>query len=493
MIPLSLTSRIRRIFSSFEDASILRKFTILFLVVSILPMLVLVYLYFEVKRYGTIQYSADSFNLTLLFVVWGVGIGYITMRSILTGIIEMTNANKKALAKILPQEKIAHFDVKENEITVLVQTFGALNDILEQNVKSLEETKRRLYTVMSKIGQGIANMQSLETFLELILETVTDAVSGKVGVLMTVDERLGEITIKCVHGVKDNPQFKKKFKIEPGTTIHTVIKTKEPLIIPQMIGGNFPESLAPSSLFDAPLVCVPLIIKDKVNGVMTVSGRVVDGNFDDEEKGLLSHLASQTAIAIENFRLNKDIEATYFETISALALAVDAKDPYSRGHLERVAKYCVQIANQLGLDQAEIKILRDAAMLHDIGKIGIPDSILTKAGDLTEDEWNLMKKHPEIGESIVVPIKSLHHLCDIIRHHHEKLDGSGYPDGLKGDAITPLVRITTIADIYDALTINRSYRKRFTHDEAMTKLYQLKGKIDMDILDVFVESFKVKR
>jgi len=242
-------------------------------------------------------------------------------------------------------------------------------------------------------------------------------------------------------------------------------------------------------LFEAPVLCSPLILHDNILGIIAISGRA-NGGFEDEELGLLFNLASQTAVAIENSKLNQDLEATYFETISALALAVDAKDKYSRGHLDRVAHYCVMIAQKMELDEQEIKTLRDAARLHDLGKIGIPDEVLTKPGPLDDQEWILMRKHPEIGEGIIKPIRSLEHLCDIIRHHHEKLDGTGYPDRLKGNEITKLVRITTVSDIYDALTTDRSYRPKMSSKQACAELRKMAGAIDQEIVEVFIQTLR---
>jgi HD-GYP domain-containing protein (c-di-GMP phosphodiesterase class II) len=151
------------------------------------------------------------------------------------------------------------------------------------------------------------------------------------------------------------------------------------------------------------------------------------------------------------------------------------------------------IARKLGLDAQDIQTLRDAARLHDLGKIGIPDEVLHKHGVLNEQEWILMRKHPEIGESIIKPIRSLNHLCDVVRHHHEKLDGTGYPDGLKNAAISPLVRITTIADIYDALTSERPYRDRMSREQACAELRKMGGKLDQDIVEVFIETLSEQR
>ena len=202
---------------------------------------------------------------------------------------------------------------------------------------------------------------------------------------------------------------------------------------------------------------------------------------------MIYNLTLQTAVAIENSRLNEDAEKTYFETISALALAVEAKDPYSRGHLDRVANWVLKIGQKLNLSEDELKILRDAARLHDIGKIGVLDDVLKKAGSFTPQEREMMQKHVEIGEGIIKPISSLRPLCDIIRHHHEFLDGTGYPDGLKGGEISQLTRVLTVADIFDALTTDRPYRRAFSVAEAKEILREMKDKLDQDIVKILFE------
>lgn len=477
----------RHIVGSIENTSILRKFTILFLVMSVIPMLIIWYLYLQIRDNGTIQITAASLNVTLLFVVFGVVVGYMAMRSVLQQIIDLTNKNRMALGNVFGIDKTKELLNESNEIAILSRSFSEITHRLEENVRSLEEAKKTLHSVMAKVGEGISNMENIDTFLELILETVTDALSGRVGVLMLIDERKNEFWIKTVYGIEYDGQLETRMKIDEGTSIHSVVKSKKPFVIPKMIYGTS-ESKKHSYLFEAPIICAPLIVHDHVSGVIAVSGSKNNSNFADEELNLLSNLASQTAIALENAQLNSNIELTYFETISALALAVDAKDKYSRGHLDRVANHCIQIAKKLGLEDEDIKTLNDAARLHDLGKIGIPDEVLCKPGKLNEQEWILMQKHPEIGESIIKPIRSLNNLCDIIRHHHEKLDGSGYPDGLKGDQITSLVRITTIADIYDALTTDRPYRSKMTSKEACVILRQMKKEIDQDIVEAFIES-----
>lgn len=474
--------------SSFENVSILRKFTIYYILMSILPVGVLYYFFIQVQHTGHVAISEDQFSLIMFWLIAGVLMGYLAMRFILKGLIDVTRANKETLQMVLGPDKIKELIGAENdEIAILARTFSEITSRLEENVRNLETTKKTLHAVLSKVGQGLSSMQNIDSFLDLIIETVTEALAAKRGVLMLLDEDKQFLNVKSVYGV-EHKVGAVKFRIDE-VIFGSVLKTKHPLIIPRFSNEEHGVNDM-AHLFDSPIICAPLILHDDIMGVIAVSGRKTSENFNEEEMNLLYNLALQTAVAIENATLNKNAEQTYFETISALALAVDAKDTYSRGHLDRVAQYSVLIANQLKMSSAEIKTLRDAARLHDIGKIGVTDMVLLKPGPLNDEEWEMMKKHPEIGEGIIKPIQSLRNLCDIVRHHHEKLDGSGYPDGLKGDEITLLVRILTVADIFDALTTDRPYRKGFTYDKAVEELHKMEGKIDLRFVVALEEALK---
>ena len=481
-----------RIGGSIQDTSIVRKFTILFLLMSVIPTVVLYYFYVQIKEYGQLQLTTNEFNVTLIFIVLGVIVGYASMREVLKQLVQVTEANRRALESIFSPEKIRKLSQEQNEIAVLAQSFSAIMERLEDNVHSLELARKTLHTVMAKIGQGISNMQNIDTFLGLILETVTDGLGGKVGALFVLEEDKKTLTTRCVYGSPVEPHRQKPVEVREGTTLCSILESRRPLLFPE-IPADIKETKSFAYLATAPMICAPLVMKEKTLGVIIVGGRKVPEMFEDDEVNLLANVAAQTAVSIENSRLNQDMEKTYFETISALALAVDAKDRYSRGHLDRVADHCVVIARKLGLDAQDIQTLRDAARLHDLGKIGIPDEVLQKKERLNEQEWILMRKHPEIGESIIKPIRSLNHLCDVVRHHHEKLDGTGYPDGLKGDAISPLVRIATVADIYDALTSERPYRSKMSPEQACEELRKMGGKLDQDIIEAFAEALSEQR
>jgi HD-GYP domain-containing protein (c-di-GMP phosphodiesterase class II) len=278
---------------------------------------------------------------------------------------------------------------------------------------------------------------------------------------------------------------KKSFSVEKSP-FSPALSTRTALVIPKIQYVNSDASRQ-EDVFDYPMICAPLILRDKAVGVLAVSGRKLGSMFQEEEIVLLMNLATQTAVAIENSKLNQDADKTYFETLAALAMAVEAKDPYSRGHLDRVGNLSVRIAQHVGMPPQEVGHLRDAARIHDVGKIGVTDEVLSKPAPLTDQEWTMMKRHPEIGEGIIKPITSLAPLCDIMRHHHEKLDGSGYPDGLKGDEIKLPARILAIADIYDALTTDRPYRKAMPHEQAITCMREMGEKVDQKIIDALLE------
>jgi putative two-component system response regulator len=172
--------------------------------------------------------------------------------------------------------------------------------------------------------------------------------------------------------------------------------------------------------------------------------------------------------------------------ISSLAKAVEVKDIYTKGHAERVSSLSEKMAGRVGFNRQQKNDMIMAGLLHDIGKIGVPDGILNKPGILTQEEMAVIKKHPVTSYEICLPIRSFEHVRESIKHHHEKLDGSGYPDGLSGDSINLETRILTVADIYDAVTSTRSYRGLLTMDQAMKLLNEMVGKheIDGDIVDV---------
>ncbi|QIB27063.1 HD-GYP domain-containing protein [Caloranaerobacter azorensis] len=197
---------------------------------------------------------------------------------------------------------------------------------------------------------------------------------------------------------------------------------------------------------------------------------------------------SPLLLARYSFKLYMDMKHVYMETIQALTNAMEAKDAYTSGHAERVGEYAVKLARALNLSDRRIENIKNAAILHDIGKIGIDDQILRKPGKLTYEEYEKIKKHPSIGAEILKEVNFLKEVSSIVRHHHERYDGKGYPDGLKEDEIPVEAAILAIADVYDAMTSDRPYRKALTKEVALSEIEKNAGtQFNPEFAKMFVE------
>jgi putative nucleotidyltransferase with HDIG domain len=190
----------------------------------------------------------------------------------------------------------------------------------------------------------------------------------------------------------------------------------------------------------------------------------------------------------EPFDIAGLLEKTHFETIMAFSEALEARDQYTAGHSRRVMEYSKSIGQRMKMDKQDIEDLKRSALLHDIGKIGIPDMVLKKQTKLTGEEYAIIKSHPETGAAILKYIKSFKDLVPAVYHHHEQFDGEGYPKGVKGKDIPLHARIIAIADTFDAMTSNRAYRKALSFRTALSELERNKGiQFDPDIADIFIE------
>jgi len=223
------------------------------------------------------------------------------------------------------------------------------------------------------------------------------------------------------------------------------------------------------------LMAIPLRIRSEVFGILVSLRRNEASPFNERDLYFSNFLAEKASSLIENLALYENIYENLFSTLYAFVEAIEARDPYTKQHSTRVSSYAISIARALGYSQGEIDGLNVAGNLHDIGKIGIPDHILLKPNKLTDEEYEFIKKHPVIGSNIV---KHLYMWTDeqkIIRHHHERWDGHGYPDQLSGEDIPFLSRILAVADVYDAMTSDRSYRKKLKDDNVVKVIKENKG------------------
>lgn len=242
------------------------------------------------------------------------------------------------------------------------------------------------------------------------------------------------------------------------------------------------------------MICAPVLSRNCVVGVLQAINKI-HGEFEENDLEMLTALGHQVAVAVENARLYRELKEAFYETAEALANTIEKRDPYTGGHTRRVMEYSLTIGAKMGLDDAELEDLRLAAILHDIGKIGVPDCVLQKPGRLDDDEFATMRGHAQTAADILSSVHRLAGIVPAVRAHHERPDGKGYPDGLRGDDIPFAARIIAVADTFDAMVTDRPYRKGLPLDVAADELRKWKGQqFDERCVEAFlscVEAFSM--
>jgi len=237
---------------------------------------------------------------------------------------------------------------------------------------------------------------------------------------------------------------------------------------------------------------VPLLVDSEALGILVLGKErgIAREPFHEENMRLAMLIADQTASAISRARLNNQLAASYLDTVLALAKTLEARDPYTGNHSQRMTDLAEALGRKLGLTDDEIKAIRWAALLHDIGKIAIPDDILRRPGPLTKEEWVVVRKHPEIGAEILMMVPDLANVAELVKRHHERINGTGYPSGMKGDEIPLGSRILAVLDAYCAMTDGRAYRPARSQEDAQVELARCAGsEFDPLVVNAFLSLF----
>jgi putative nucleotidyltransferase with HDIG domain len=358
---------------------------------------------------------------------------------------------------------------------------------IEDKNSNLEKVVTRLSTLY-KVGLAINSNMESENIFRQIVDTTIETLHAEIGYIIIHDKEQNVLRVDTIVGHEDIQQQVVYVPIKDTSVSGWVLKNAKPLLITDINETPQFDRYSTLGYERKTLVCSPLIVKGEVIGTITVVNKNDGSTYTNEDLGLLSTIAAQASIAIKNAMLYDEQQKTYLNTIHALVSAIEASDSYTRGHSERVTQYSLAIAKQIGLSPERLKIIERAAILHDIGKIGINLNLLHKVGKLTPEDIQDLQQHPIIGIKILEPIEFLVDVRLCIAQHHERFDGKGYPNGISGEQLLLESRILAVADSFDAMTSDRPYRKALALDVAVKELVDNCGtQFDPAITPVFVE------
>jgi diguanylate cyclase (GGDEF)-like protein len=369
----------------------------------------------------------------------------------------------------------------EDDLRLLEVLSGHAAVALE-NAGLYEAARReaRSATALLEFGRELAAVSGLEEILQRVVELTSSLLSAP-RTSIWVEEADRSIVVRTLHGYSDEQHdavVNCRLSAERGWPTRSAA---EPFVLTASEyerSGGIPLDPTASYAF------APTTVAGRRGWIVAAAPA---GHFGERELRLFGGLAHQAKLAIANASNFEGLERTFVSTVEALANALEANDEYTSTHARWISDLSLRVGRRLGLDAPTLKRLELGALLHDIGKIGIPSSILSKSGRLTADERRLIESHPALGEQIIAPIDRLQSVCPIVRHCHERWDGRGYPDGLAGTAVPLESRIIFVCDAYHAMTTDRPYRKRLSHPEALRRLREGAGtQFDADIVEICI-------
>jgi HD-GYP domain-containing protein (c-di-GMP phosphodiesterase class II) len=348
----------------------------------------------------------------------------------------------------------------------------AMESLAAQDDQQLWLNKHML--AMLRTGYNLCQIKSLSQLLRSILEDAVGVLDAQRGAIVLADEATGHLHLHAV--VPDSSIYAQERKFSK-TLAQRVFNYGYSLLCRDVDSDAELRAMKSSSDNSmASVICVLLRTPRRRLGVLHLDRGPRQPAFTSEDFYLADAIAASVSVGIECAHLAEQQQIITSQAVSALAQAVEVRDHYTAGHTQRVTSYAMMLAQELKLSPSELHQIEIGTPLHDIGKIGIDDSILRKPGRLTTDEFDLMKLHTVKGAAILESIPNLSSLVPIVRHHHERWDGTGYPDGLTGSGISRLARVVAVADSLDAMTSDRPYRRAFTLDRALAEIRHNAGR-----------------
>lgn len=394
----------------------------------------------------------------------------------------------KIFSNEIAEDESATSTVESEKADKLFETFFEVSrDSLSAH--QLQEIQNRLRAVYVA-NQAIASERSLEKVLDTIMDQIFGLLQVHNGIIALRNEETGDLTTEYVRSAEPGAQIRVSASI-----IRRCFYDGEAIITSDARGDSrFGAGLSIIAENITSAMCVPLIHWGETFGVIYVDNHARTAAFTNRDLELFVALASSAATAILNAQYLKKVEQSYQDTLVALANAIELRDHYTVGHTWRVTNIAMEIARQLGWDETKINEVQMGGVLHDIGKIAVDNAILAKNSPLTDEEFAQMKVHPKRGADLLRDVKFLHPIIPYCLYHHERWDGKGYPFGIQGRDIPIEGRLIAVADAFDAMTSNRSYRAAMDPNVAMAEIVKGKGtQFDPEIVDALQKCFESGR
>jgi HD-GYP domain-containing protein (c-di-GMP phosphodiesterase class II) len=372
---------------------------------------------------------------------------------------------------VLSKLGLDQFD--EDDVRLLEVLAGHAAVALEN--ASLYEAARReaeRATALLEFSRQLSSADGMDAVIDRIVELSARTLGSPRASVWLQDTPGGEISVHATHGYSELDRGRLNRMRFDHERAELLLRGREPFVVSEEqheaiigakeVGVGKPFAIAPLTLDGCRIGCVAVAPPE-------------NGEFTERHLRLLAGVAHQSRLALNNAGNFDNLERTFLETVEALANALEANDEYTSSHARWITDLALRVGEELGLEGASLKRLELGALFHDIGKIGIPETILSKPGPLTPEERQVVEKHPELGEKIIAPIDRLEEVRPIVRHCHERYDGAGYPDRIAGEDIPIESRIILVCDAYHAMTTDRPYRKRLPAEEAFRRLLEAAG------------------
>ncbi|MBU2603246.1 MAG: HD domain-containing protein [Actinobacteria bacterium] len=430
---------------------------------------------------GVIAAQRDTRNMVfaagaLLFAIV-LGLGALISRSITRPLERLAQASEDIAAGNLGARIEAHGN---DEVGVLAKSMSTMTGSLAGQLQELG--------LLHQVSLATNSSLELEYVLETLLDSAVKVLQADSGSIMLLDESRQRLEVKAARGKDTGSLVYQSGSVLEGPA-GWVVRNRRALLLPDDLHDSRDEGLVNLLRPDiASSVSVPIETRDAVLGVLNLNTLTSDHRFDRHTLTFATTLANHTAVAIDKARHHRQVNQLYSGLVRALSGAIDAKDRYTHGHSEMVSRYALLLGERIGFDSDELKGLETAAYLHDIGKIGVRDAVLTKPAMLTPVERQVVETHSLVGSQILEKIVFPWPVVEAVRHHHERWDGAGYPDRLSGEDIPLHARILAVADSFDAMTSHRPYRPARSAHEALGEVTLCAGtQFDPDVVAVFLE------